>query len=73
MDVDHFSCHPPRLDLVRETLEGTLLEYNTSNAVMDLVLFDEVSGLDANVTASRYVVHVRTLGVPHTEKNCLNN
>ncbi|CAM9114065.1 unnamed protein product, partial [Sphacelaria rigidula] len=29
------------IDTLRETLEGTLLEYNASNAVMDLVLFDE--------------------------------
>lgn len=28
--------------LARETLEASLAEYNTLNAVMDLVLFDEV-------------------------------
>ena len=30
---------------IRETLEAALMEYNAANAVMDLVLFDEVSVL----------------------------
>lgn len=48
------SCHPhpsPPARLapddnavtsIRETLEAALMEYNAANAVMDLVLFDEV-------------------------------
>lgn len=39
-----YSC-PPCCYLTRETLEGALAEYNVTNAVMDLVLFDEVKAL----------------------------
>lgn len=39
---------------IRETLEAALMEYNAANAVMDLVLFDEVRAM---LLHKQYSIH----------------
>lgn len=49
-----FSC-------TRETLDAALAEYNAANAVMDLVLFDEVRHVDSCATLGAKAVVARSI------------
>lgn len=62
---------------IRETLDAALAEYNAANAVMDLVLFDEVrcvrsvGTLEAQRQSALARFHVMALTKPKYEAYCL--